>query len=310
MFRMRARGLYTYLCGDVEVVHEENVTSRKVWDEERRTRVVTAGHDRFFARWGGYLADRLFKAAAARRHFPIIDWRPRRAPRPAGETLVLRRAGPDRRPTRLDRVDPPGRPGVAGRACGVRGRTRPAADAPLHPGRPRRRDAGQLRGQAGEGQVPAAAGDAQQVLAIAALAERLAQLDQLWPWRSSRRRRRSPPGRRCARPAASPARGRTRRLVQQAVRRAGVEPGIAAADSCSHRRAAPSLHVDAVDVGDLQLAARRTAAGPRRCRPPGRRRNRGPSPPSWSAAAIGFSSMRQRRACRRRTRPRRTARDR
>lgn len=92
MFRMRARGFYTYLCGDVEVTHEENVTSRKVWDEERRTQVVTAGHGRFVGRWGGYLADRLFKAAQPP-SFPAIDWRPAPTAAPAGEVVVLRGPG-------------------------------------------------------------------------------------------------------------------------------------------------------------------------------------------------------------------------
>ena len=62
--------------------------------------------------------------------------------------------------------------------------------------------------------------------------------------------------------------------LEQAVVRAGVEPGVAAADDLDVEVAA--LEVARVDVGDLELAARRRRGSRRRCRRRRRRRSRGP----------------------------------
>ncbi len=72
----------------------------------------------------------------------------------------------------------------------------------------------------------------------------------------------------------------------------------------------PALEVLAVDVGDLELAARRRLQAARDVDHVGCRRSRGRSPRSGDLGRAGFSSMRERPARARRTRPRRSARGR
>ncbi|GGC56597.1 glycosyltransferase family 2 protein [Chelatococcus reniformis] len=64
MLRIRALGYYTYLCADVTVIHDENSTSRSLWDEERLTALIARNHARFVDRWGSYVARRLFDDVA------------------------------------------------------------------------------------------------------------------------------------------------------------------------------------------------------------------------------------------------------
>jgi len=75
MLRLRSRGLFTYLCGDVTVVHQENATSQSVWDPQRRYRVIADNHDRFMARWGDYVARRLYEDIDPPRYEPV-GWAP------------------------------------------------------------------------------------------------------------------------------------------------------------------------------------------------------------------------------------------
>lgn len=75
MFRMRSLGLFTYLCADVAVFHQENTTSDAIWRQEQRNKVVAGSHQTFVARWGTYVADRIFKGGA----MPVAashDWSP------------------------------------------------------------------------------------------------------------------------------------------------------------------------------------------------------------------------------------------
>lgn len=73
MFRLRSRGLFTYLCTDVTVVHYENATSSEVWDRRRLDEVTIANHRRFMERWGGYVSKRLSTVAEMPR-FEEILW--------------------------------------------------------------------------------------------------------------------------------------------------------------------------------------------------------------------------------------------
>lgn len=59
MFRLRAKGRYTYYCADTAVCHLENVTSRELWSAPKLNAVAGHNHQRFFARWSDYLRRRL-----------------------------------------------------------------------------------------------------------------------------------------------------------------------------------------------------------------------------------------------------------
>ncbi len=87
MFRLRSRGLFTYLCGDVTVVHEENATAQSVWDRQRRLGLIADNHDRFMARWGDYVSRRLYEDVEPPRHEPV-GWTPE-PDAPSGLTELL-----------------------------------------------------------------------------------------------------------------------------------------------------------------------------------------------------------------------------
>lgn len=60
MLRLRCMGLFTYLCTDVTVVHDENTTAKVVWGPDELGSVVAINHRKFMDRWGSYISDRLF----------------------------------------------------------------------------------------------------------------------------------------------------------------------------------------------------------------------------------------------------------
>jgi hypothetical protein len=57
--RLRARGLFTYYCGQAAVYHHAEVTSRREWTADQRDSIISANHDRFVQRWGDFLRRRL-----------------------------------------------------------------------------------------------------------------------------------------------------------------------------------------------------------------------------------------------------------
>jgi GT2 family glycosyltransferase len=75
MLRLRSMGLYTYLCPNVTVIHDENTTSKVVWDNDGHLAIVAKGHAKFVKRWGIYLKRRIFSDD----HLPemrSIAWEP------------------------------------------------------------------------------------------------------------------------------------------------------------------------------------------------------------------------------------------
>lgn len=91
MFRLRSRGLYTYLCTDVTVVHYENATSSEVWDRRRLDAVTLKNHQRFMERWGAYVSRRLHADVEMPRFEPIC-WSP--APETTSHLPVVIVQGP------------------------------------------------------------------------------------------------------------------------------------------------------------------------------------------------------------------------
>lgn len=75
MLRMRSKGLLTYLCTDVTVVHHENMTSRDVWDQKRFEGLIGENHRKFIGRWGDYISRRLF-ADVEMPTFDGVSWAP------------------------------------------------------------------------------------------------------------------------------------------------------------------------------------------------------------------------------------------
>jgi GT2 family glycosyltransferase len=120
--RLRSQGLYTYHCGDAQVVHVENSTTRALWPEQRLNRIVGESYRSFCERWGPFLAGRL-RGGALMPRFPAFEWQPEEGD---GRTSVWLSAPgvPDRSPawSRLLRLgfalDPDLRPiFVSGEPC-------------------------------------------------------------------------------------------------------------------------------------------------------------------------------------------------
>jgi GT2 family glycosyltransferase len=59
--RLRSIGLYTYFASEIEVIHDENMTSREVWGQERIRGIVSVNHKRFLNRWKYYLENRIWR---------------------------------------------------------------------------------------------------------------------------------------------------------------------------------------------------------------------------------------------------------
>jgi GT2 family glycosyltransferase len=91
MFKLRSRGLFTYLCTDVTVVHYENATSSEVWDRRRLDTVTLKNHQRFMERWGAYVSRRLYADVEMPRFEPI-SWSP--APENASHLPIVVVKGP------------------------------------------------------------------------------------------------------------------------------------------------------------------------------------------------------------------------
>ena len=77
--RLRSLGLLTYYCGQAVVYHQAEVTSRVEWTTERRNGFISANHDRFVKRWGGFLKRRLDEDCEPDALRPL-KWEPERAP--------------------------------------------------------------------------------------------------------------------------------------------------------------------------------------------------------------------------------------
>ena len=75
--RLRSRGLFTYCCGQAVVYHRAEVTSRREWTEDQRSKMASANHDRFMSRWGSFLKRRLSDDREPDA-FPLISWEPER----------------------------------------------------------------------------------------------------------------------------------------------------------------------------------------------------------------------------------------
>lgn len=73
--RLRARGLFTYYCGRAAVYHHAEVTSRREWTAAQRDRIISANHDRFVRRWGGFLKHRLSEDCEPDAS-PPLTWEP------------------------------------------------------------------------------------------------------------------------------------------------------------------------------------------------------------------------------------------
>jgi GT2 family glycosyltransferase len=95
MLRLRSRGLFTYLCTDVAVVHHENTTSREVWDAKRFEAISLANHQKFVSRWGDYIGRRLFEDIEMPR-FEEIPWSPEPLAAFDSNMIVLQGHGPIR----------------------------------------------------------------------------------------------------------------------------------------------------------------------------------------------------------------------
>ena len=76
--RLRSLGLLTYYCGQAVVYHQAEVTSRVEWTTERRNGFISANHDRFVKRWGGFLKRRLDEDCEPDA-LPPLKWEPERA---------------------------------------------------------------------------------------------------------------------------------------------------------------------------------------------------------------------------------------
>jgi GT2 family glycosyltransferase len=76
--RLRSLGLLTYYCGQAIVYHQAEVTSRVEWTTERLNGFISANHDRFVKRWGGFLKRRLDKDCEPDA-LPPLKWEPERA---------------------------------------------------------------------------------------------------------------------------------------------------------------------------------------------------------------------------------------
>jgi GT2 family glycosyltransferase len=88
MLKLRSKGLLTYLCADVTVVHHENMTSRKVWDQKRFEGVIAENHKKFMGRWGDYIGRRLFVDVEIPT-FDEISWTPTPEPPPNLPRVVI-----------------------------------------------------------------------------------------------------------------------------------------------------------------------------------------------------------------------------
>lgn len=75
-FRLRSKGLFTYYCGDVTVVHAENETSSLVWTDRQMNGVILESHRKFMLRWGAYVTSRMEADLELARQLPIEHLEP------------------------------------------------------------------------------------------------------------------------------------------------------------------------------------------------------------------------------------------
>jgi hypothetical protein len=85
--RLRSRGLFTYYCGQAVVYHQAEVTSRREWTADQRNEIISANHDRFVKRWGGFLKRRVSEDCEPDA-LPPINWEPERASSAFGTALL------------------------------------------------------------------------------------------------------------------------------------------------------------------------------------------------------------------------------
>lgn len=82
--RLKSAGLYTYLCADTEVYHDEHGTSSEIWSSIQLNEVTIQNHAKFFNRWQPHLEERL-GVEVVKPHFWPSDAGPegrsRRSPR-------------------------------------------------------------------------------------------------------------------------------------------------------------------------------------------------------------------------------------
>ena len=88
--RLRSIGLYTYYASDIEVVHEENVTSAEMWNRERLDAIIVRNHQKFVNRWGHYLANRLDREVQFPQFPTIPDIEPLTPARADDKRVLLR----------------------------------------------------------------------------------------------------------------------------------------------------------------------------------------------------------------------------
>ena len=85
--RLRARGLFTYYCGQAAVYHRAEVTSRREWTADQRNGIIAANHGRFVRRWGEFLKRRLCEDCEPDAS-PPLKWEPERASNAAASALL------------------------------------------------------------------------------------------------------------------------------------------------------------------------------------------------------------------------------
>ena len=85
--RLRARGLFTYYCGQASVYHHAEVTSRREWTADQRDEIISTNHERFVRRWGDFLKRRVSDDCEPDAR-PAIKWEPERASNAFGAALL------------------------------------------------------------------------------------------------------------------------------------------------------------------------------------------------------------------------------
>jgi GT2 family glycosyltransferase len=89
--RLRSIGLFTYYCGDVEVIHHEGASTAEL-GSEMLNGIISENHRKFLDRWGTHLRRRLESEAEIAPTARII-WRPEPDSAQSEKTIYLRGKG-------------------------------------------------------------------------------------------------------------------------------------------------------------------------------------------------------------------------
>jgi GT2 family glycosyltransferase len=91
--RLRSMGLFTYYCGQSEVFHQENATSRRIWTAEQRNAYTSNSRRKFAARWGDYLQRRVDQWCEPDA-FPQVGWKAEAAAANDRRRMILYSSNP------------------------------------------------------------------------------------------------------------------------------------------------------------------------------------------------------------------------